>query len=230
MAPRFPQLTTEETKYRASYHEGSRVSPVAAESEMDEYNLVPGEFVIMQEPSAVLYDGRNQQALDELVLTNKHLILVNTAAQGLFKRTRLLKRCPLSALLDSNGTPQAFASKLKNDYQLQAVFEDETIALRFPSNPKRAAERWAEALCNAAVGNLSGIRTDDILPAEVANLVDGAKGLFGAVFSGGAKSPSGTTAKSRASVTTKCIGCHAPLTGRVGDTVTCAYCDTKQTL
>lgn len=30
--------------------------------------------------------------------------------------------------------------------------------------------------------------------------------------------------------TTKCIGCHAPMSGRVGDSYQCPYCDTEQTI
>ena len=198
---------------------------------MDEYNLEPGEFTIMQESSVTLLDRSGEGRLDEVVLTNKNLVLVNTASQGLFKRTRYLKRCPLERIASPNGVPQAIASKHKNDYRLQVVFDDETIALRFPANPKRTAERWAEGIRNAALGNLSGIRTEDVLPPEVADLVDGAKGIFGAVFAGGKKQANTPeTSKRPARITKKCVGCHAPLTGRAGETVTCAYCDTKQTL
>lgn len=198
---------------------------------MDEYNLEPGEFTIMQESSVILLDRSGEERLDEVVLTNKNLVLVNTASQGLFKRTRYLKRCPLERIASPNGIPQAIASKHKNDYRLQVVFDDETIALRFPANPKRTAERWAEGIRNAALGNLSGIRTEDVLPPEVADLVDGAKGIFGAVFAGGKKQPNTPEASKRpARITKKCVGCHTPLTGRAGETVTCAYCDTKQTL
>ena len=198
---------------------------------MDEYNLEPGEFVIMQESSVALLDGSGEERLDEVVLTNKNLVLVNTAPQGLFKRTRYLKRCPLDNIASPNGIPQAIASKYKNDYRLQVVFDDETISLRFPTNPKRTAERWAEGIRNAALGNLSEIRTEDILPPEVADLVDGAKGIFGSVFAGGKKQANASEVSKRpARVTKKCVGCHAPLTGRAGETITCPYCDTKQTL
>ena len=185
----------------------------------------------MQESSVILLDRSGEERLDEVVLTNKNLVLVNTASQGLFKRTRYLKRCPLERIASPNGVPQAIASKHKNDYRLQVVFDDETIALRFPANPKRTAERWAEGIRNAALGNLSRIRTEDVLPPEVADLVDGAKGIFGAVFAGGKKQANTPeTSKRPARITKKCVGCHAPLTGRAGETVTCAYCDTKQTL
>ena len=194
---------------------------------MDDYKLEPGEFVIMQEASVKLDNDTN---LDELVLTNQNLILVTTMAQGLFKRSKFVKRCPLDKLRTAQDEPQAFVTKYREDYFLQVIFADETLSLSFPSNPKRTAERWAEAIQNAAVGNFSNIRTDDALPPEIADFVDGAKGAFGAIFSGGKKKSEKNGAARPASVTRKCVGCRAPISGRVGNTVTCPYCDTKQTL
>lgn len=198
---------------------------------MDEYNLEPGEFVILQESSVTLYEGSNETKLDELLLTNKSLILVNTATRGLFQHTRYLKRCPLNEISRSNDVTQAMVSKFRNDYRLQVVFRDETIVLRFPANPKRGAERWADAILNVSQGNYAGIQTGDYLPPEITNIVDGARDAFGSLFAGGkSRTPETPPKNAPASVTKKCVGCHAPVTGRVGTTVTCPYCDTKQTL
>lgn len=205
---------------------------------MDDYNLEPGEFVIMQQPSVILGSGTDQQHLDELVLTNKNLILVLSVAQGFFRRERYLKRCPLSTVSCAEDIPQTVVSKRHNKYYLQVVFDGEAIALNFPSGSsekgsKRTAERWGEGIQQAALGNFSGIRTEDDLPPEIADLVDGAKDVFGAVLGGGKRKaePSATGAPSRPTiVSAKCSGCHAPLTGRKGAVVTCGYCDTKQTL
>ena len=192
---------------------------------MDDYNLEPGEFVIMQEASVKLDDDTG---LDELVLTNQNLILVTTRSQGLFKRSKYVKRCPLQKITGAQDHPQVVVSKYRENYYLQVVFSDETISLNFPSNPKRTAERWAEGIRSAALGDYSDIKTEDFLPPEISNLVDGAKGAFGAIFSSGKKKGGEDTRP--ASVTKKCVGCHAPVSGRTGTTVTCPYCDTKQTL
>lgn len=199
---------------------------------MDGYNLEPGEFVIMQEASVTLFDGSSEEPLDEVVLTNRCLILVNTASQGLFKRARYLKRCPLKELSAFDGSPQIMVVKYRNDYHLQVVFRDETVTLRFPANPKRAAERWEEAVRNVVLGNYADVRTNDYLPPEITNFVDGAKGAFDALFASGKMADPTTQQrqKERAQVTTRCMGCHAPLTGRSGAAVTCPYCDAKQTL
>lgn len=198
---------------------------------MEDYNLAPGELVVMQEQSVKLGDGPNGEDLDELVLTNQNLILVASAAQGLFRRTRMLKRCPLSQIVRHDDVPQAVATKYRGSYCLQVAFEGESIALFFPANPRRQAEHWANALVRAADGDLSGCGdAGDDLPPEITNVVDGARDLVGALLGGGTKSQPATRPDRPSSVTKKCVGCHAPLSGRSGATVTCSYCDTRQTL
>ena len=194
---------------------------------MSDYNLEPGEFIIMQEASVALEDG---ESLDELVLTNQNLVLVNTVPRGLFKRETFVKRCPLARIRQTNGSPQVVATKYRDNYYLQVVFDDETVSLNFPSNPKRTAERWAEGIRNAALGDLAGIRTEESLPPEIAGFVDGAKDVLGSIFAGSTSKKSEGRPSVPATVNKKCVGCHAPLSGRKGETVTCPYCDTKQTL
>lgn len=198
---------------------------------MSDYNLEPGEFVIMQESSPKLGGSAKDsgERLDEVVLTNQCLILVDTVSRGIFSRERMLKRCPLSKVLSEGDVPQVFVAKVRDTYQLQIAFADETVSLEFANYSKRIAERWADAVRKAVAGNVGGIVTEDALPPEVAELVDGAKGFVGALF-GGKPAKSDDSPKLPPRVTAKCRGCHAPISGRAGETVTCAYCDTKQTL
>ena len=197
---------------------------------MEDYNLDPGEFVIMQETPAELHSGKTVDKLDEVVLTNRHLILVCSQQQGLFQKRRLLKRCPLEQTLDSQGFPQVVTTQLRDKNILQVLFSGENISVSFPNKSKQTVLRWAEGIRNAAVGNLGEIKTENPLPDELADFVDGAKNVVGTLF--GKKSTPAAEARKggRAMVARKCQGCHAPLTGRAGDAVTCLYCDTKQTL
>lgn len=133
---------------------------------MDEYNLEPGELVIMQEQSVKLGDGPDGEDLEELVLTNQNLILVASVQQGLFKRSRMLKRCPLSKIRRQGDVPQVFASKYRDTYCLQIAFADETIALHFPANPKRGAERWAEGIAGATDGSFGSGSAVDLPPRD----------------------------------------------------------------
>lgn len=174
-------------------------------AEVAEYNLKPGEFIIMQDSSVQLIEGSERQDLDEVVLTNKNLILVMSSQEGLFRRTRYLKRYPLSTICHEHGLPQVYASKIKGDYYLQVAFGEERVVLHFSDNPRRDTERWAEGIRRAASGYLSDVK---------------------------ASSSNGSKPRSRASsnVTRECVGCHAPISGRHGTSVTCPYCDTRQTL
>lgn len=197
---------------------------------MEDYNLDPGEFVIMQETPAELHSGKTVDKLDEVVLTNRHLILVCSQQQGLFQKRRLLKRCPLEQTLDSQGFPQVVTTQLRDKNILQVLFSGENISVSFPNKSKHTIERWAEGIRNAAVGNLGEIKTENPLPDELADFVDGAKNVVGTIFGKKNAPAAAPRAAVRATVARKCQGCHAPLTGRAGDAVTCLYCDTKQTL
>lgn len=219
---------------------------------MKEYNLEPGEFVVMQEKSPRLYSGSSYALLDEVVLTNRNLILVKTQARGIFDMQRMLKRCPLEETLDSQGYPQVATTKIDGKHILQAMFGTENIALGFANESKETANRWAEGIRRASVGDLSGISTENSSGTasgsdELDDLINAGKSIVGAFMGIAAPAQSKPQQKKqasnkqhqgnaplkaapRASVARKCRGCHAPLTGRKGDTVTCVYCDTKQTL
>lgn len=196
---------------------------------MDSYDLAPGEFVIMHEQSARLCEGSEEQDLQELVLTNRNLILAALVSESLFKKSRYLKHCPLDQLLCTNGLPQVSVSKFRDKHHLLVAFQGENVDLYFPGNPKRTAQRWAEGIRKAALGDLASIQTEDVLPPEIADIVDGARGVFGAFLGTKDKAATGGL-KMPETVARKCQGCHAPLTGRAGSVVTCSYCDTKQTL
>ena len=199
---------------------------------MDSYNLAPGEFVVLQETSWLLWENEDGVPLKELVLTNKHLILVNEISQGLFKRTTMLKRCPLEQLVDQQGSPMLVVSKLSGKWWVQASFGSEVIRLRDQAGTRRGADHWADALRKAAIGDYAAISPDPITSPELSQLVDGARNIFGSIAGGiGAVAPSPKTgAEAPTMVNAQCPSCHAPLSGRKGSLVTCSYCDTKTTL
>lgn len=199
---------------------------------MNDYNLTPDEFVIMKEASPTLAGARKQR-LDEVVLTNLSLILVMSVQEGLFKRTRYVKRLPLATLRRSEAGPQALACKLDGMWWVQASFADDTVSFSLADNAKSTAQRWAEGIRLAASGDVAAIRTASTLPPELADIASGAKDVISSLFAGAAAgTPEAPAAadKPSAFVTQRCIGCHAPLSGKRGSMVTCPYCDTKQTL
>lgn len=198
---------------------------------MDDYNLEPGEFLIMQEEHVFLGPADNKQRIRAVALTDRTLILVNDVSTGLFRRTTMVKRCPLRRLQrSSNDEAQAFASKLGDTWWLQLPFEGELIMLTFETSPRSTAERWAEAIRLATNGNFASIRTQGTLPPEIAGIVNSSRSLIENIKGGRGSKRTAEPARQDAPVTAKCVGCHAPLTGRRGTTVTCSYCDTTQTL
>lgn len=202
---------------------------------MNQYNLQPKEFVIMQTTAASFGDD-GAADLEEVVLTNQNLILCASRTLGLFQHENLIKRCPLERIHDAYGTPCAMVVKRGNTCVLQIPYDSETVVLQFSEQDKRTATLWADAIRNAAAGDFAAIKTEDEIPKEVSNFIDGAKGFVGAVTGAfgirrsGQETPAAAHPVRPANVTKRCTGCHAPLSGRVGSTVTCAYCDTKQTL
>lgn len=201
---------------------------------MGTYNLEPNEFVIMQRDNVTLMIGAEQQRLKEIVLTNLNLILVQNVKISLFKSVAMVKRCPLSTLQTSDGIPQAIVTKVKDDWWIQAPFEEDVIKLKFAANERYSAKRWAKSICQAAAGDLEAIDTEsDPRLDEITGTIQDATAAIGSIFGKTverAKDSSAKTGAKPANTTKKCIGCHAPLTGKSGATLTCPYCDTKQSL
>lgn len=195
---------------------------------VDAYNLTPDEFVIMGTNRASLLSGSGTDDLREVVLTNKNLILVAEVDQGLFHgKRRMVKRCPLDQLPDDNGVPQVIVSKSGSDFLLNAMFGGEPVRLVMRGVPRMEAQHWADAISMAATGDLAGIDTNAVGRESAIGMIDQAREALGI-------RPKRDRAKAEVTrpqmVTTRCMGCHAPLTGRAGQVVTCPYCDTKQTL
>ena len=192
---------------------------------MGDYNLNQDEFIVMQETGVALYVGDDVETLDEIVLTNQNLILVNEVSTGLFKTERYLKRCPLGKLHFVDDSPQAVVSKVKNSFVLRVPFDGETLILGFNDPTRRTAAKWSNAIKQAAVGNLDGVADADI--GIVAGI---AQELSSSLFGSAKQEPAKNAPKRAATIAVKCSGCHAPISGKAGQTITCAYCDTVQTI
>ncbi len=216
---------------------------------MSIYQPEAGEILIMRDVNALLYEGEELQNLDEIVLTDRQMVLVMSVRKGFFSRETLYKRCKLNTLLcDDGGVPKVMVVKDGGKYVLQVPFRGETVLLRFTSGAKMLSNKWADAIVLAAAGRSSEIVAGSGVSPDFADMVDSAAdvaraaaGMFG--FSGVAgdetRSVFGASKrleKSRPVVKTakktsaKCPGCHAPLTGKVGATVTCEYCGASLTL
>lgn len=198
---------------------------------MKSYNLERGEFVVLQRSDVSLVSEEGRDPLDEVVLTNKSLVLVVTVPDGAFRTARYLKRLPLEQALDDLGVPRTAVTKVDNSYVLNVAFSDETVSLCFAGGSAGAARRWERAVSSAAVGDLDGIDADGEASDALGDLLEETRGAFGVLFGGAGQTRKNAEPPQRPmTVTKRCVGCHAPIVGRKGSVVTCSYCDTKQTL
>lgn len=182
---------------------------------MANYNLAPNEGIIIQ------YDGAYHNRKDcEIVLTNQNLICVEE--NGVFKKTYNVLKFPVNQIKVVDG--QAQASVLKDDYAwiLQILFKNGTERFEFQCDffdrlkKKQEADKWVEQISLLLTGKSAENITDT-------SLIGGLKSALGSVGINTRKKPP-------KNITSKCIGCMAPLSGQKGQRVCCKYCDTEQTL
>ena len=132
---------------------------------MEEYNLEPGEFLILESQDARIKLASGD-ALDKIALTNRSLILVKTQTRGLFDKARMLKRCPLSKIERTYDEAQINLTKRGTKYMLNIPFSDECISLLFDDGQGTIARNWAESIRKAANGDLNSIREEEATPLE----------------------------------------------------------------
>lgn len=200
---------------------------------MGAYEPASDELVVLHGERWILDDAGREKQLSEIVLTNRNLVLVNEVQQGLFRKVPMVMKCPLDRVLDEQGAPAVMTTKLKGVWWVQAVFGNEVLRLRNANNNRLEAERLATAIKNVALGDLSGVPSESVMPPELAGVVGGAKDLLGSIVGAGAsmvREGAGKQANKPAMVSTVCPSCHAPLSGRKGTRVTCPYCDSPYTL
>lgn len=183
---------------------------------MANYSLAPNEGIIIQ------YDGvYHNRKRSEIVLTNQNLICVETNS-GMFKTTYNTLKFPINQIKVINGQAQASVTKDGDNWALQILMRNGTEKFEFSGEfyerikKKKDADKWVEQISLLLTGKSAENITDT-------SLIGGVKSVLGSV---------GINVKSKepVNVTSKCIGCMAPLSGRQGQTVCCRYCDTEQTL
>jgi hypothetical protein len=202
---------------------------------MTKINLRDGEAIIKID-SAVTHDEGNPWNIgnDELVLTNQALCVVHKKGSGKIKN---ITRFPLEGVKIAGGMPQVNPARSANgEKQIHVHFKhgveafalgasddddhDTSLKSWFTSESEkvdRNATSWCDAIVRAV---LSLPRTENTAAKE-----DGSSDTFStSSSSGGANTPASTHANR------KCVGCMAPLSGKVGSAVKCKYCDTEQVI
>ncbi len=185
---------------------------------MADFNLAPNEGIIVQ------YDGvYHNSKYSEIALTNQNLICVEHNS-GFFKTTYNVLKYPVNLIKVVNGQAQASVVKDGDEWALQVLMKNGTEKFKFSGEfyerikKKKEADNWVEQISLLLTGNSATNITDT-------SIMGGVKNILGSVgINMKTKEPTSTN------VTTKCIGCMAPLSGKQGQKACCKYCGTEQTL
>lgn len=198
---------------------------------MTKINLLPHETIILRD-SVVQHDrgGLIDLYSDELVLTNVALVVIHKSIMGGVKD---IQRFSLDQIKVVNGVPQAlFGTSSSGENQLQVFFSHgiEAFTLGRADNDsggildillvspqdreKRNIAAWQSAISQAVLA-----LPQKVAPAHIPQTPSPKE-----------TSPQSPSPSLPTSVTKKCIGCRAPLSGIQGQKVTCKYCDTEQVL
>lgn len=180
--------------------------------------LLHNEGVILQRKE-IIHKGK---IIDELYLTNLNLKYVESS--GVFKVKYTTIEYPLNQIRIINGKAQVSVidDKDESTWILQIVFKNgiERFAIEYglfnKNKVKSEIDAWAEQICFQLTGQSFEKTNDSTLLGSVKNALE----TVGVKL----KTPEADK------VTSKCIGCMAPISGVKGQFVCCKYCDTDQTI
>lgn len=202
---------------------------------MAKYQLQSNEGVVLQETGICYEPNKLSTAYtDELILTNLNLIHVR---KGIFMGTKGVRYIPLNQVKVIGGKCQALVGKAQNGHAILQIYTQQgTEEFAFQTKAKKKAGIWANEISRLVTGRDSenALESQDAPEYDFEDTVVGQlKDAFaevGAAFGIGF-GKSGQQQKSSVDrLSTKCSGCHAPITGVKGKAAVCKYCDTEQVL
>lgn len=122
---------------------------------MDNLQLQPGEKILLQTTDAWRYQGDEEYEVDDLYLTNQHIICVSEESKGIFftKTETHLTQIPLAEIEVVDGIPQVEQIKDKD--------HGKTLRIKYKSgrydifelcdSPRKNYPIWKAAISNAVV-------------------------------------------------------------------------------
>lgn len=181
---------------------------------MSDYNLYPNEAILLK--SQDVFQGMRK---GDLVLTNLAIIW---AEKNLFGKIKNVNRIPFNQVKMYNENPQVRLGKAgngANQLEIYLVNGQENFSFNTTLLGKREINKWINEITKAITGHAPEKSFTAIPGTEfVADTLKGTVGVF--TDSLGLKK----------TVSTKCMACKAPITGKKGEVFRCKYCDTQQTL
>ncbi len=196
---------------------------------MAKYQLQSNEGVVLQETGICYEPNKLSTAYtDELILTNLNLIHVR---KGIFMGTKGVRYIPLNQVKVIGGKCQALVGKAQNGYAILQIYTQQgTEEFAFPTKAKKNAGIWANEISRLVTGRDSENAPEYDFKDTVVGQLKDAFGEVGAAFGIGFGKSGQQQKSSVERVSTKCSGCHAPITGVKGKAAVCKYCDTEQVL
>ena len=202
---------------------------------MAQYQLQPNEGVVLQKTGICYEPNRIGTAYtDELILTNLNLIHVR---KGIFMGTKGVRYIPLNQVKVIGGKCQALVGKARNGTAVLQIYTQQGIEeFAFQTKAKKNSGIWANEISRLVTGRDSenALESQDAPEYDFEDTVVGqlrdAFGEVGAAFGFGFGKSGQQQKSSVERVSTKCSGCHAPITCVKGKTAVCKYCDTEQVL
>lgn len=191
---------------------------------MADYSLLPNENVILENYNVCHFERGKTSNVGELVLTNLNLIFVK---KGTFGRLQGIQKFPLSKIKTVEGNAQIlFKKSSSGHYQIELFFLNSQEIFVFNSLGKKDVIEWLDEISEIITGHPAPLTSSERIYIPGSDVVaDTLKNTFNTI-----KGSFGIKDKDPEKITKRCISCRAPLTGNIGQTVYCKYCDTEQSL
>lgn len=187
---------------------------IRGDIKMSDYNLYPNEAILLK--SENVFKGMRK---GDLVLTN---LAILWAEKNFLGKIKNVNRIPFNQVKMYNGNPQVCLGKAVNgtpQLEIYIVNGQEKFSFNNTLLVKREIGKWINEITKAITGYVPDKSFSAIPGTEF--VADTLKGTVGTLADSlGVKK----------TVSTKCMACRAPITGKKGETVRCKYCDTQQTL
>lgn len=183
---------------------------------MEKIELDYDEAILMKS-ERVSYGGVLSSYTNELILTNKNIVLVKKGMFGMAKGTI---KFPIAEIKTFEGQPQVLVGKAKNSTPtLDVYFRSSQESFGFEW--KKDAVKWVEKITELMTGKKATINTNTRLTIPGTEFV--ARTLKGTLDT--YKDAFGLTKKEER-VARFCSSCGASLSGIKGETEKCPYCGT----
>ena len=189
---------------------------------MAELNLEPGEYVITTIDNVTVNQG---MSTCDLVLTNWHLMM---ASKTLFMgRTKSVMKHRLDTISVMNGRAQVKIEKTGGIRQLLIQLKTGE-KLTITSAQKEDFTGFVSQINLLLTGTAAAPVVESNDPLD--HLAESFQNVF-SIFGGRNDSvQQQQPVQAPYEVSSKCAGCHAPISGYTGQVVTCGYCDLEQRL